>query len=420
MKRSSINSRNPFFYLVLCVSLFAFLLSSCTASGTQPAIPSITSPWTTPAPAGTPATMFCTIVGGGTAGADGLNATITESDHILGPAEAPVTILVYSDFQCATCALMDHNLKEIYQTNPNLVRIVFRYFPLMKANDKAGLAIQAVEAAAVQGKFWEMQTLLFQKQADWSGMDAAGFEAWAVEQAAGLGLDVGRFRSDYGSDALKQVVANAVAFSGAAPEPGLPILFINGVTPYSGPVDSNNLGLVVRLMALARRQFTSCPAWQVDALRQYIATLHTAKGDVVIELYADKSPLAVNSFVHLARSGWYDGLTFYRVTSVLAQTGDPSDTGLGNPGYLFSVETPLSLKFDRPGMVALMNDGPETNGGRFFITLTPAPQLDGQYTLIGRVLSGMDVLSALTPRDPIPGQVLPAGDLLIQVLIEEK
>jgi cyclophilin family peptidyl-prolyl cis-trans isomerase/protein-disulfide isomerase len=367
--------------------------------------------------------MPCTIVSGGTAGVDELNATITESDHILGPADAPVTILVYSDFQCSTCALMDSNLKQLYRANPNIVRIVFRYFPLIKTNENAGPAIQAVEAAAAQGKFWEMQEFLFQKQADWSGMDAAGFEAWTVEQAAGLGLDTTQFRSDYSSDAVKQVVANAVAFASAAnaaSEPALPLLFINSTTPYSGPVDSSNLDPVVRLMALARRQFTACPAWQVDALRQYIATLHTAKGDIVIELYADKGPLGVNSFVHLARSGWYDDITFYRVTSVLAQTGDPSDTGLGNPGYLFSVETPLSLKFDRPGLVALMNDGPETNGGRFFITLAPAPQLDGQYTIIGQVLSGMDVISALSTRDPIPGQVLPAGDLLIQVLIEEK
>lgn len=370
--------------------------------------------------------MPCTIVSGGAAGADELNATITESDHILGPADAPVTILVYSDFQCSTCALMDSNLKQLYQANPNVVRIVFRYFPLMNSNDKAGLTIQAAEAAAVQGKFWEMQSLLFQKQADWTGLDVAGFEAWAAEQAADLGLDAARFRSDYGLDAVKQVVANAAAFASiasaanAASEPVLPLLFINSTAPYSGPVDSSNLDPVVRLMALARRQFTACPAWQVDTLRQYIATLHTARGDVVIELYADKSPLAVNSFVSLARSGWYDGVTFYRVTNMIAQTGDPSDTGLGNPGYLFSVETPLSLKFDRPGMVALMNDGPETNGGRFFITLTPAPQLDGQYTIIGRVLSGMDVLSALSPRDPIPGEILPAGDLLIQVRIEEK
>jgi cyclophilin family peptidyl-prolyl cis-trans isomerase/protein-disulfide isomerase len=363
--------------------------------------------------------MPCTIVSGGTAGADELNATITESDHILGFADAPVTVLIYSDFQCTSCALMDNNLKQLYQATPNIIRIVFRYFPL-QSNANAGPAIQSAEAAAVQGKFWEMQSLLFQKQADWSGLDLAGFEAWAAEQAAGLGLDAVQFRSDYGSDAVKQVVANAVAFAGAAPEPALPLLFVNSTTPYSGPVDASNLEPVVRLMALARRQFTACPVWQVDTLQQYIATLHTAKGDVVIELYADKSPLAVNSFVHLARSGWYNGVTFYRVTSVLAQTGDPSDTGLGNPGYLFSVETPLSLKFDRPGMVALMNDGPETNGGRFFITLAPAPQLNGQYTIIGQVLSGLDVLAALTARDPIPGQVLPAGDLLIQVFIEEK
>jgi cyclophilin family peptidyl-prolyl cis-trans isomerase/protein-disulfide isomerase len=412
--------KNSIFRFTLAVLLFAFLLSSCASASTEAASVTATSPWTTPVPQSTPTTMPCAIVSGGTAAADELNATITENDHVLGPADAPVTILVYSDFQCHTCALVDNSLEQLYQAHPGMVRIVFRYFPLTKTNDKAGLTIQAAEAAALQGKFWEMHDLLFQKQADWTGLDAAGFDAWVAEQATGLGLDSAQFQSDYSSDAVKQVVENAVAFANAASQQALPLLFVNSTTPYIGPVDFNNLDPVVRLTALAARQFTACPAWQINTFKQYIATLHTAKGDIVIELYADKSPLAVNSFVSLARSGWYNGVTFYRVTPVLVQTGDPSDTGFGNPGYLFSVETPSGLNFDRPGVVALMNDGPETNGSRFLITLGAAPQLNGQYTVIGQVLSGMDVLSALTARDPIPGQVLPAGDLLIQVLIEEK
>jgi cyclophilin family peptidyl-prolyl cis-trans isomerase/protein-disulfide isomerase len=419
-RKGAIFMKNSILRFTICVFFFAFLLSSCASTSPEPISATATSAWITPIATGTPTNMLCTIVGGGTAAADALNASITENDHILGPADAPVTILVYSDFQCHTCALVENSLEQLYQAHPDTVRIVFRYFPLTKTNDKAGLAIQAAEAAGMQGKFWEMHNLLFEKQADWSGLDAAGFDAWAAEQAASLGLDAAQFRSDYSSDAVKQVVESAVAFASAASQPTIPLLFVNGTSPYTGPVDFNNLDPVVQLTALARRQFTTCPAWQINMLRQYIATLRTAKGDIVIELYADKAPLAVNSFVFLARSGWYNGVTFYRVTPVLAQTGDPSDTGLGNPGYLFSVESPSGLKFDRPGVVALMNDGLETNGGRFFITLAGAPQLDGQYTVIGQVLSGMDVLTALSARDPIPGQVLPSGDLLLQILIEEK
>jgi len=397
-----------------------FLFSACASSTPETTSLTPTSGWVTPEPSPTPGPMLCTIVSGGTGAADALNATITENDHVLGPADAPVTILVYSDFQCHTCALVADSLNQIHQAHPEMARIVFRYFPLTQTNDKAGLAIQTAEAAAMQGKFWEMHDLLFQKQADWSGLDAAGFEAWAVEEATGLGLDAAQFGADYNSGAVQQVVESAVAFAGAASQQTIPLLFVNSTTPYTGPVDFSNLDPVVRLTALAPRQSTTCPAWQIDTMRQYIATLHTDKGDVVIELYADKAPQAVNSFVQLARSGWYDGVTFYRVTPILAQTGDPSDTGMGNPGYFFPLEFPSGLKFDHPGVVALMNDGPQTNGGRFFVTFAAAPQLDGQYTIIGQVLSGMDVLAALSPRDPIPGQVLPAGDLLIKVLIEEK
>jgi cyclophilin family peptidyl-prolyl cis-trans isomerase len=172
--------------------------------------------------------------------------------------------------------------------------------------------------------------------------------------------------------------------------------------------------------ALSARQLNSCPAWVIDPLKQYIATLHTAKGDVVIQLFADKAPLAVNNFVSLARKGWYDGITFYKMLpDFLVMTGDPSETGMGNPGYLFKTEISANLHFDQPGLVAMDNSGPDTNGSRFLITLAPAAQLYRQYTVIGKVLSGMDVLSDLTPRDPKPGIYLPPGDSLNTISIQE-
>ena len=104
----------------------------------------------------------------------------------------------------------------------------------------------------------------------------------------------------------------------------------------------------------------------------------------------------------------------------MAQSGDPSATGQGNPGYLFDNETDSGLKFDQAGILGMANSGPDTNGSQFFITYAPAPSLDGSYTIFGRVLSGMDVLNKLTPRDPQPGVHLPPGDKLIKVTIEEK
>ena len=142
---------------------------------------------------------------------------------------------------------------------------------------------------------------------------------------------------------------------------------------------------------------------------------------MVVQLYPEKAPLAVNNFIFLARQGWYDGVTFYRVLpNLLAAAGDPSETGMGNPGYLFETEIPVGLSFNQPGVLAMDNSGPGTNGSRFFITLASAAQLDGQYTIFGRVLSGMEVLSVLTARDPQPGVSLPPGDELISVIIEER
>jgi cyclophilin family peptidyl-prolyl cis-trans isomerase len=178
---------------------------------------------------------------------------------------------------------------------------------------------------------------------------------------------------------------------------------------------------VISLISLGKRQFAQCPSMSIDPRKQYIATLETEKGKIVLQLFPDKAPLAVNSFVFLARSGWYDGITFHRVLpGFMAQTGDPSGTGQGNPGYLFKNETDPAMKFDRAGLVGMANSGPDTNGSQFFITYAPAPNLDGSYTIFGQVLSGMDVLQKLTPRDPQPGVHLPPGDKLIKVTVEEK
>jgi cyclophilin family peptidyl-prolyl cis-trans isomerase len=169
------------------------------------------------------------------------------------------------------------------------------------------------------------------------------------------------------------------------------------------------------------RQFSACPPNTVNPLKQYIVTMQTSKGVVTIQLYPDKAPLAVNNFVFLARSGWYNGITFYRVLpGDRVMSGDPSETGLGNPGYLFETESAAGLSFNKAGMLAMDNDGPGTNGSRFFITLGPNPSLDGQYTIIGQVLTGLEVLSALTPRNPQPGSYLAPGDGLVSVSVEER
>jgi cyclophilin family peptidyl-prolyl cis-trans isomerase len=158
----------------------------------------------------------------------------------------------------------------------------------------------------------------------------------------------------------------------------------------------------------------------IDPTKQYIATLHTEKGDIVIELAADKAPLAVNSFIFLAHNGWFDNVTFHRVIpGFVAQAGDPSGTGFGTPGYAYKNEI-TDLKFDAPGVVGMANAGADSNGSQFFITYAAASNLDGKFTVFGHVIQGMDVATNLTPRDPSQSGDLPPGDKILSVSIEEK
>jgi cyclophilin family peptidyl-prolyl cis-trans isomerase len=291
---------------------------------------------------------------------------------------------------------------------------------LIVVNDKAAIAAQAAEAAAEQGKYWEVRDLLYKQQSDWTSLPVADFEQWITTQVASLGLDQERFKADLKRDDIAGRVQKAWNDGQKMGLPGTPLVILNGQI-YGGPRDYNSLNDIMQLIALGKRQFTACPPVTVQSNRQYIATLHTDKGDVVIQLFADKAPFTVNSFLFLVKNGWYENITFHRVIPKLfAQTGDPSGTGKGNPGYYVVTEIDPKLKFDRPGMVAMVNSGPDTSGSQFFITYGPAAQFDGKYTIFGQVISGMDVLEQLTPRDAQPGQPTPPGDKLLGITVEEK
>ena len=148
-------------------------------------------------------------------------------------------------------------------------------------------------------------------------------------------------------------------------------------------------------------QWKSEPTMQLDLTKKYTATFHTDKGDIVAELFADKTPHTVNNFVFLARQGFYDNTIFHRVIKdFMAQGGDPTGTGRGGPGYHFKDEFVPSLKHDKPGVLSMANAGPNTNGSQFFLTHVPTPWLDGKHTIFGQVTSGMDVLLSIPLRDP--------------------
>ena len=153
--------------------------------------------------------------------------------------------------------------------------------------------------------------------------------------------------------------------------------------------------------ASSSKQYSAYPPMTIDVNKKYFATVKLAKGgEFKIQLFPDKAPKTVNSFVFLARDGFYDGVTFHRVLEgFMAQGGDPTGTGSGGPGYQFENED-SDLTFDKPGIVAMANAGRDTNGSQFFITFVPTPQLNGGYTIFGQVVEGMDVVNGITRRDP--------------------
>jgi cyclophilin family peptidyl-prolyl cis-trans isomerase len=301
---------------------------------------------------------------------------------------------------------------------PNEIRHVFRHFPL-DFHQNAFSAARAAEAAHEQDHFEEMKSLLFDQQNTWANYAPEEFDNWVVEQAEELGLDVDQFLEDYQSEAvIARVQADYDEATGIG-LPGTPYLVIND-RPYQGPRDYFNMAAIVRLFMLEEMQYSECPEMAIDQNAEYTATIQTERGDIVVELFPQEAPFTVNNFVFLSREGWYDGVPFHRVLpGFVAQAGDPSGTGRGNPGYFFNNEI-SDLRFDKPGLVGMANSGPDTNGSQFFITYAPAPHLDGAYTIFGRVLSGLDVAENLTPRDPAQGGLLPPGDRIILIIIEEK
>ncbi len=151
----------------------------------------------------------------------------------------------------------------------------------------------------------------------------------------------------------------------------------------------------------AASQYGEAPPMAIDSAGKYYATVKMENGgEFVIELYPDKAPITVNSFVFLACKGFYNGVTFHRVLEdFMAQGGDPTGTGMGGPGYEFVNEN-SDLTFDKAGVLAMANAGPDTNGSQFFITFGPQEFLNGGYTIFGQVISGMETVNGITRRDP--------------------
>lgn len=143
----------------------------------------------------------------------------------------------------------------------------------------------------------------------------------------------------------------------------------------------------------------------------YRVILCTDAGPVYVDLFEKQTPVTVNNFIFLAEKGYYNNTTFHRVIAdFMAQGGDPTATGTGDPGYAFQDEFVGSLRFDGPGKLAMANSGPSTNGSQFFITTVPTPHLNDAHTIFGQVIDGQANVEAIRLRDPAtdstPGTLL--------------
>ena len=172
------------------------------------------------------------------------------------------------------------------------------------------------------------------------------------------------------------------------------------------------------------KQWSEPPEMTIDAQKKYSATLHTSEGDMTVDLLADQAPKTVNNFVFLAREGYYDGVPFHRIIrDFMVQTGDPTGTGTGGPGYRFADE-PVTLSYTK-GTVAMANAGPNTNGSQFFIVHAADAPLPPNYTIFGRVRDELDTLDKIanTPVGPARGgeRSKPQKDVTLQsVTIDEQ
>lgn len=170
---------------------------------------------------------------------------------------------------------------------------------------------------------------------------------------------------------------------------------------------------VVEPAPAAGKQYAAAPPMTIDVNKTYTATIKTPRGDIVVKLRPDLAPETVNSFVFLARDGYYNGLTWHRVLAdFMAQGGDPTGTGMGGPGYTVKGEFTDKVSFDKPGYLAMARPGNDVNGNgsQFFITTAPATYLDNQYTIFGEVTAGQDIVNGIPLRDPesatTPGEAM--------------
>jgi len=322
---------------------------------------------------------------------------VSEDDWMRGNPDAPITIIEYADFQCSACANYSYYLRALLEAFPDSIRVVFRDMPLASIHDKAYLSSMVGKAAGNQGAFWDMYDILFENQSVWFYYTDDEFMDWASQQAEALGLDMDQFNADVNDTEVLNALQDRTNELLTLGLHYTPFVIINDHI-----YKDSNPDLFALVGIYEYDGYAECPSWVIDPAKSYTAVLDTSAGEIKIDLYADVAPLAVNNFVFLAQNGWYDDVYFHRVLQdFVAQAGDPSGYGVISPGYKFANETEGNLSFDKVGVVGMANAGADQNGSQFFITLGPATDLDGSYTIFGQVQDdSLSVLDQIALRDP--------------------
>jgi cyclophilin family peptidyl-prolyl cis-trans isomerase/predicted DsbA family dithiol-disulfide isomerase len=348
---------------------------------------------------------------------------IVADDHMLGKADAPVTIIEYGDFQCPACAQLHPSLKATMQQISDTARLVFRHFPLAQTHDKAIVASRAAEAASMQDKFWEMHDLLYSKQGEWSARPVAEITNTLKTYAQDLKLDVAKFEQDLANADVAARVERDMNSGEASQVGGTPTLFFEGrAVPAEAFVQPSTAQDIRNFAAEKAKELASQtaktfnftqPDQVVDKDATYQMTVKTTRGDVVVELDPALAPTNVNSTVFLAQKGYFEGAPIVRNDAQLGAVLVGNPTAAGNPGYDCGVEAKPGL-MDKAGVVALFGNEQRSNAQLVF-TYTPTQQLDNRYSVIGQITSGLDIVKSL--QEAASGQ---QADKIVSVTVVKK
>ncbi|MCA9949235.1 MAG: peptidylprolyl isomerase [Anaerolineales bacterium] len=257
-------------------------------------------------------------------------------------------------------------------------------------------------------------------------MEASAARQFFIDLADELGLDSTQFTQELDDGVYADYVAASEQEAAGLGLPGTPSAIVDGklaagdglprdFAPWDQYVSS-----AIMVKELEARQYNEAPPMNLEDGKRYTARVKMENGDeFLIELLPESAPETVNSFVFLAQEGWFDNVSFHRVIpGFVAQTGDPTGTGMGGPGYALPNEIDPDLTHAEKGMVAMANSGPDTNGSQWYVTLGDASFLDGGYTIFGRVIEGLDVVENITARDPSIDPQAPEGDKITTIIIE--